>query len=62
MNIQLNIVIIKIVISRPLEPLSLAFCCIYQEPSNRPIKLKPAQAIANEAVRIGYMSFTLKTK
>ncbi len=49
-------------ISSQRESLSPACCCIYQEPSNRPIKLEPAQAIANEAVRIGYNIFTLKKK
>ena len=53
MNIQLNRVRRSVVMSKPRESFSLAFCCIYHEPSNRPIKLKPAQAIANEAVRIG---------
>jgi hypothetical protein len=62
MNVQLNKIRKMVVISKPLDALSFACCCIYQEPSKRPIKLKPAQAIANEAVRIGYTIFTLNKK
>jgi hypothetical protein len=45
-----------------LEPLSLAFSCTYQEPRNKPIILKPAQAIANEATSVGYNILTLEKK
>jgi hypothetical protein len=48
--------------SNHVEPSSLAWFCIYQEPSNKPIKLKPAQQTANEAIRIGYNIFTLQKK
>ena len=48
--------------SNHLALLSPACCSIYQEPSNRAIKLKPAQIIANEAIRIGYKILTLKEK
>jgi hypothetical protein len=51
-----------VTVSKHLELLSLVCCCIYQEPSNRPIKLKPAQAIANEAVKIGYKICTSNNK
>jgi len=44
--------------SNHFESLSLAYFSIYQEPSNRAIKLKPPQARANEAARIGYNIFT----
>lgn len=61
-NIQAKNVIIQVEITKHFELSSFACFLIYQDPSSKPIILKPAHTIANEAAKVGYNILTLKKK